>query len=82
MKQTLLKIMIVSTIALLMPLMGNHFVSSWNWVWHDFLFAWVFWVIMATAITLMVKRFSKYKIIVGGLVFLCFAASWVLLATG
>ncbi len=82
MKNSILKIMGWAAVALVIPLLGNQFVDGWNWSWHDFIFAWVFWVIMATSILFVTRRFSKYKIVIGILVFLIFAAIWGMLATG
>lgn len=82
MKKSLLKIMAWAALALIIPLLGNQFVDGWNWSWHDFVFAWIFWVIMATAIMLVTRHVAKYRIVFGVGVFLCFAAVWVMLATG
>lgn len=69
-------------VALIIPLLGNRFVEGWNWNWHDFVFAWVFWVIMATCILFVTRRVPKHRVIIGTLVFIFFAAVWVMLATG
>ena len=82
MKNSVLKIMCWAAVALVIPLLGNQFVEGWNWNWNDFLFAWVFWVVMATTIFFVIKRFIKYGILVGIFVFLVFAGIWVMLATG
>jgi hypothetical protein len=82
MKHTILKIMACAAVALIIPLLGNQFVDGWNWTWHDFLFAWVFWVVMATTILLVTRRFGKYRVVIGVGIFLVFAAIWVMLATG
>ncbi len=82
MKKSILKIMGWSAVALIIPLFGNQFVEGWNWTWHDFLFAWVFWVVMATTILFVIKNVSKYRWLFGVIVFLAFAAVWVMLATG
>ncbi|MES3031304.1 MAG: hypothetical protein V4697_02725 [Patescibacteria group bacterium] len=82
MKNSILKIMAWSAVALIIPLLGNQFIEGWNWSWHDFVFAWVFWVIMATSIVFAMRQFGKYRIAIGIAVFLAFAAVWVLLATG
>lgn len=82
MKKSILKIMGWAGVALIIPLLGNLFVEGWNWSWHDFLFAWVFWVIMATTIFFVTRQFSKNKVVIGAIVFLAFAAIWVMLATG
>ena len=78
----MLKIMGFASLALIIPLLGNQFVEGWNWSWHDFVFAWVFWVIMATTIFFATKKMGDYKVIIGVGIFLAFASVWVLLATG
>ena len=80
--KTLLKIMLGSAVALIIPLLGNTFVDGWNWTGTDFLFAWVFWVVMGTTIVFVSRRFSRYQMTAGVTTFVCFAAVWVLLATG
>ncbi|HEV7701859.1 MAG TPA: hypothetical protein VGO63_00210 [Candidatus Paceibacterota bacterium] len=82
MKNSILKIMGWAAIALIIPLLGNQFVENWNWSWNDFLFAWVFWVVMAVTILFLTRQFSKYKVVIGIAVFLVFAGIWVTLATG
>lgn len=87
MKKPILKIMFWSAVALIIPLLGNTFVDGWNWNWHDFLFAWVFFVVMSLTIRFVMKwvansAFSKYKIVAGVVVFLGFAFVWGMLATG
>ncbi len=82
MKNSILKIMGWATAALIIPLLGNQFVDGWNWKWHDFVFAWVFWVIMASTILFVTRQSPEYRGVLGTTVFLVFAAIWVLLATG
>ena len=82
MKKSVLKIMGWAAVALIIPLLGNKFVEGWNWKWNDFVFAWVFWVIMATTILFITKRIPKYRVVIGTVVFLFFAAVWIMLATG
>ncbi|HLP43936.1 MAG TPA: hypothetical protein VK145_01510 [Candidatus Nanoarchaeia archaeon] len=84
MKKSILRIMSWSAVALIVPLLGNTFVDGWNWSWHDFLFAWVFFVVMSTSILFATKKVSNpnYRIAAGAVVFLVFAAIWVMLATG
>jgi len=87
MKNPILKIMFWSAVALIIPLLGNTFVDGWNWTWHDFLFAWVFFVVMSLSIrwaVMLISKtaFFKFKILVGVAVFLVFAFIWVTLATG
>jgi hypothetical protein len=82
MKKSIFKIMGWAAVALVIPLLGNKFVEGWNWDWQEFLFAWVFWVVMATTILLVTKRFAKYRVVIGVFIFLIFAAIWAMLATG
>ncbi|MBI5139315.1 hypothetical protein HZA26_01760 [Candidatus Nomurabacteria bacterium] len=82
MKNSVLKIMGWAGAALIIPLLGNQFVEGWNWNWNEFVFAWVFWVVMATTILFLTRQIPKYRIIVGIVVFLIFAGIWVMLATG
>lgn len=82
MRNSIMKIMGWAAVALIIPLLGNQFVDGWNWTWHDFVFAWVFWVVMATTILLVTRWVTKYRLAIGTLVFFVFAAIWVLLATG
>lgn len=73
-----------SAVALIAPLLGNSFVEGWNWGPGDFIFAWVFFVVMGLSIQLAIKRASnsKYRIVIGTAVFFVFASIWVLLARG
>ncbi len=84
MKKPIVKIMLWSAAALIIPLLGNTFVDGWNWTWHDFLFAWTFFVVMSLSIRLATQRIVKpaYRFILGTAVFLIFALIWVILATG
>ncbi len=82
MKDSVLKIMGWAAVALIIPLLGNQFVEGWNWSWNDFLFAWVFWVVMAASILFVTRQINKYRLLVGVAAFLVFAAVWVMLATG
>lgn len=82
MKNSILKIMAWATVALVIPILGNQFVDGWNWGWNEFVFAWVFWVVMATSILFITRKFNKYKFLIGAMVFLAFASLWVMLATG
>jgi hypothetical protein len=82
MKKIIFKIMFWSAVALVVPFLGNYFVEGWNWGWSEFIFAWIFWTVMASSIVFAVKHFSNYRFIVGTLVFFFFAFIWVMLATG
>jgi hypothetical protein len=84
MKKTILKIMFWSAVALIIPILGNQFVEGWNWSLGDFVFAWVFFVIMSLSIRFAIRRAAnpKYKVLIGTAVFLVFLFIWVVLATG
>jgi uncharacterized membrane protein (DUF4010 family) len=82
MKSVIIRIMGWAGVALIVPVLGNTYVEGWNWDWHDFLFAWVFWVVMGTSIYLIARKYGRYRWLVGTLVFFCFAAVWAILATG
>ncbi len=71
-----------TSVALIIPLLGNIFVEGWNWTWHDFLFAWVFWVVTCVTILLVTQHFFRYRWLVGVIIFIGFAAFWGMLATG
>lgn len=83
-KKTITKTMLWAAVALIVPLCGQLFVDGWNWQWHEFLFAWVFFVVLGLTSSFVTSRFASrsWKIITGVAVFLAFAAVWVLLATG
>ena len=78
------KIMLWSLVALIVPLLGSQFVEGWSWRWNEFVFAWVFFVVMGTTIKLGMRQVSgtKYQVVVGVALFLVFAGIWVMLATG
>lgn len=73
-----------SAIALIVPFLGNQFVEGWNWGVGEFVFAWVFWVVMSVAILFATRLVSntKYRIAIGIVIFLLFAFVWGMLATG
>lgn len=76
------KIMLGATLALVIPFLGNRFVEGWHWTWHDFVFAWVFWVVAALTILLVTSRRTTNRAAISVVIFLLFAALWVMLATG
>jgi len=82
MKKALIQIIAWVTSALVIPLLGNRFVEGWNWTWHDFLFAWVFWIVMGVSVYLITRTFPKQKLLVGICVFLGFVFILGMLATG
>lgn len=76
--------MLWSAVALIIPLLGNTFVDGWNWTWHDFLFAWVFFIVLGSTYTLVRAKIANqtYKMLAGAAVVVFFAAVWAMLATG
>lgn len=70
--------------ALIIPLLGNTFVDSWNWGWNEFVFAWVFLVILGLSHKFVTSKIthSGLRVATGVAVILAFAAIWVMLATG
>lgn len=73
MKKALLQIMGGATVALIIPLLASQFVEGWGWTWNDYIFAWVFWVVMGTSIYVAAQTFPKYKLAIGLVVFFGFA---------
>lgn len=83
MKNNFVRTMLWSLVPLVIPVFGVIFVDGWNWTWHDFLFAWVFFVVASLtfqfsrriAITRLQKNF------IGALVVLTFVTIWAMVAT-
>ncbi len=73
-----------ATIALFIPFIGNIFVNGWNWGLGDFIFAWVFFIVLGLTYTYVTHKIVHRigKVVAGIVVVLCFAAVWVMLATG
>ena len=73
-----------STIALIVPVLGQLFVDGWNWGLGDFIFAWVFFNLLGFT-TIFVSNKINHKIgkIVGTVIVVAiFAFVWIRLATG
>lgn len=83
-KKQIIKIVSWSTLALVIPILGQLFVEGWNWTWHDFLFAWVFFNILGFVYTFVTNKISmrRWRIVAGLFVVAVFAFVWVMLATG
>ncbi|MDB5266570.1 MAG: hypothetical protein JWN89_385 [Parcubacteria group bacterium] len=83
-KRTIINIVRWATAALLIPFFGNMYVSGWNWGPGDFIFAWVFFVLLGLTYTFVTARIARpnYRIAAGILVVAAFACLWILLATG
>lgn len=73
-----------STIALIIPLIGQLFVPGWSWGVGDFIFAWLFFNILGLVYTFVTNKVTSRwgKIAAGILVIGIFATIWVILATG
>lgn len=83
-KKQIIKIVIRSTIALFIPILGQLFVNGWNWGLGEFVFAWIFFNILGLTYTFATNKITsrRGKIVVGALVIAAFAFVWVTLATG
>lgn len=79
-----IKILVKSTVALLIPVLGQMFVNGWNWGLGDFVFAWVFFNLLGITYTFVQNRINNraWKILVGLIVIGIFAFVWIRLATG
>lgn len=83
-KEQVTKILIRSSVALIIPLLGELFVQGWNWGISDFIFAWVFFNLLGFSYTFAVHKAPTRgaKIVLGVLVVAVFAFIWIRLATG
>lgn len=83
-KKQVIRIVIWSTIALIIPILGQLFVNGWNWTWHDFIFAWVFFNLLGLTCTFVTNKIARrgLKVIAGVIVVAVFAFVWIKLATG
>lgn len=79
-----IKILVRSTVALLIPVLGQMFVNGWNWGLGDFVFAWVFFNLLGITYTFVQNRINNraWKILAGLIVIGIFAFVWIRLATG
>lgn len=83
-KEKILKIICWSTVALIIPALGQIFVTGWNWDALDFIFAWIFFNIFGLTYAFVTNTMSyrKSKIIAGVITTAVFVFIWVMLATG
>ncbi len=83
-KKQVIKIVSWSTVALIIPILGQLFVGGWNWGWGDFIFAWVFFNLLGLVFTFVTNKVSNRtsRIAAGSIVVVVFAFIWVMLATG
>lgn len=58
--------------------------QGWNWSLGDFVFAWVFFVVLGLTYTFVTSKITQrvYKIVVGVAVISFYTLVWVILATG
>lgn len=78
------KVLIGSTVALIIPILGQLFVNGWNWGPGDFLFAWVFFNLLGFTYTFVTNKITHrgVRITAGIFVVAFFVFVWVMLATG
>ncbi len=55
-RRDLIIILLVPSLLLLLPLAGSLTVEGWNWIWHDFLMAWVVFAITTSFFRFLVTR--------------------------
>jgi hypothetical protein len=83
-RKQVIKVVIWSTAALIIPILGQLFVDGWNWGPGDFTFAWVFFNLLGLTYTFATNKILHRgrKIAAGMLVIVVFAFIWIRLATG
>ncbi len=83
-RKQIIKIVTWSTIALIIPILGQLFVNGWNWGLGDFVFAWVFFNLLGLTCTFVTNKITHRtgKILAGIIVIAIFVFIWVTLATG
>lgn len=83
-KEQFIRIVSWSTVALIIPILGQLFVDGWNWGLGDFAFAWIFFNLLGITYTFVTNKFihRKGKIMSGVVVIIVFVFVWVMLATG
>lgn len=83
-REKILKIICWSTVALIIPILGQMFVPGWNWDALDFVFAWTFFNIFGLTYTFVTNAMShrKSKVVAGIVTVAVFVFIWVMLATG
>ncbi len=83
-KKNITNIIYWSTGALIIPLLGSIFVDGWNWGLGDFVFAWIFFMLLGFTYSFTTHKITQplYRTIAGVVVILFFTLVWVMLATG
>ena len=79
-KKQIIKVIICSTVALIIPILGQLFVNGWNWTLGDFAFAWVFFNMLGIAYSFVTHRITHRmgKIAAGIIVVAIFTFIWVI----
>jgi hypothetical protein len=83
-KKQIINIITCSTVALIIPILGQLFVKGWNWGPGDFLFAWVFFNLLGFTYTFVTNKITSHrgKAIARLVIPAVFVFVWVVLATG
>lgn len=83
-KKQFRSILICSTVALSIPILGQLFVDGWNWGVGEFVFAWIFFIALGSTYTFVINKITHrvWKLIAGIVVVAFFAFVWGMLATG
>ncbi len=83
-KKQLVRIVIWSSVALVIPILGQLLVAGWNWGLGDFVFAWIFFNVLGVTYTFVTNKITSrlYRALAGMLVIGVFVFIWVTLATG
>lgn len=83
-KKNITNIIYWATGALVIPLLGKIFVDGWNWGFGDFIFAWVFFMLLGVTYSFITHKITQplYRAVAGAAVVLFFTFVWVMLATG
>jgi hypothetical protein len=83
-RKQILRIVTWSTLALIVPIIGQLCVDEWNWGPGDFFFAWVFFNLLGLSYTFVTNKITNRngKITGGIIVIAIFAFVWIRLATG
>ena len=83
-RKQIILILIRSTIALIIPILGQLFVNGWAWGLGEFIFAWGFFNILGLTYTFVTNKITsrRGKIVAGIIVVAVFTFIWIRLATG
>lgn len=83
-KKQIIRVVSWSTVALIIPILGQLFVDGWNWDAGDFAFAWVFFNLLGLTYVFVTNKITHRggRIAAGVGVVIAFASVWVMFATG